>query len=139
MMRRALASCGIVLCLLVQAAIGQGPRSDKREFQRGEWRAYGHDPGGTRYSTLDQINRSNVSKLKVAWTYRTGDYNDGKKTRSATTWQHTPLFVDGTMYIATPFNRVIALDPETGSEKWTYDPRVDLKISYDNQLNCRGL
>src|SRR5215475_12408906 len=104
MMRRAVASCGIVLCLLVQAAIGQGPRSDKREFQRGEWRAYGHDPGGTRYSTLDQINRSNVSKLKVAWTYRTGDYNDGKKTRSATTWQHTPLFVDGTMYIATPFN-----------------------------------
>jgi quinoprotein glucose dehydrogenase len=77
--------------------------------------------------------------LKEVWTYRTGDYSDGKKTRGPSTWQHTPLLVDGTLYLATPFNRVIALDPETGTEKWSYDPKVDLKISYDNQLNCRGL
>ncbi|HMG32397.1 MAG TPA: pyrroloquinoline quinone-dependent dehydrogenase [Blastocatellia bacterium] len=132
-------SCFLALALLIQAAFADGPASDKHPSRQGEWQAYGHDPGGTRFSPLDQINRSNVSKLKVAWTYRTGDFNDGTKTRAQTTWQHTPLLVDGTMYLATPFNRVIALDPETGAEKWTYDPKIDLTISYDNQLNCRGL
>lgn len=113
--------------------------ADGPQFAKGEWRAYGHDAGGTRYSPLGQINRGNVKQLKEAWTYRTGDYSDGKKTRGSSTWQHTPLLVDGTLFVASPFNRVIALDPETGAEKWTYDPKIDLTISYDNQLNCRGL
>jgi len=111
----------------------------EQPFSKGEWVAYGHDPGGSRYSPLTQINRSNVKNLVEAWSYRTGDFADGRKTRSGSTWQHTPLLVDGTLFIATPFNRVIALDPNTGAEKWTYDPKIDLSIGYDNQLNCRGL
>jgi quinoprotein glucose dehydrogenase len=104
-----------------------------------EWPAYGHDPGGARFSPLKQINRSNVDRLRQVWIYRTGDYADGKKTRSTTTFQQTPIFVDGTLFLATPFNRVIALDPETGAEKWTFDPKIDLRLGYDNQLNNRGL
>jgi quinoprotein glucose dehydrogenase len=104
-----------------------------------EWVAYGRDPGGARHSPLTEINRDNVTKLKVAWTYRTGDVSDGKNTRSTSAFQVTPLMVDGTLYLSTPFNRVIALDPETGRERWTYDPKLDLKRGYDNQLNSRGI
>ena len=43
----------------------------------GEWPSYGNDPGGQRYSPLDQINRDNVAQLKVAWTYHTGDVSNG--------------------------------------------------------------
>ncbi len=104
-----------------------------------EWAAYGRDAGGSRFSPLDQINRSNVKNLKVAWTYRTGDVSTGKNARSSSAFQSTPIMVDGTLYVTTPFNRVMALDPETGKERWTYDPKIDLQKGYDNQLNSRGL
>jgi len=77
--------------------------------------------------------------LKVAWTYRTGDLSDGKNARSSSAFQCTPLLVDGTLYLVTPFNRVIALDPVTGNPRWAFDPQIDLKRGYDNQLNSRGV
>jgi quinoprotein glucose dehydrogenase len=107
--------------------------------QRGEWSSYGRDPGGSRYSQLAQINRENVKRLQVAWTYRTGDLSDGKNARSSSAFQCTPIFVDGTLYVVTPFNRVIALDPVAGNERWSYDPKIDLTRGYHNQLNSRGL
>src|SRR5947199_1992223 len=81
-----------------------------------EWPAYGHDPGGSRYSSLAEINRANVKDLKVAWTYRTGDVSDGSKTAETSQFEATPIMVDGTLFLSTPFNRVIALDAETGTE-----------------------
>jgi quinoprotein glucose dehydrogenase len=113
--------------------------ADGSSIQRGEWSSYGRDPGGSRYSPLTQINRENVKQLKVAWTYRTGDLSDGKNARSSSAFQCTPIFVDGTLYIVSPFNRVIALDPVTGKERWSYDPKIDLTRGYHNQLNSRGL
>jgi quinoprotein glucose dehydrogenase len=92
-----------------------------------EWPWYGHDPGGTRYSPLTQINRENVSTLKVAWTFHTGEISDGRGGRKRSGFETTPLVVDGTLYLTTPFNRVIALDPETGAQRWAYDPKVDLR------------
>jgi quinoprotein glucose dehydrogenase len=80
-----------------------------------------------------------VSQLKVAWTYRTGDVSDGKNARSTSAFQVTPLMVEGTLYLSTPFNRVIALDPETGQQRWAFDPKIDLMRGYDNQLNSRGI
>ncbi len=91
--------------------------------QRGDWTAYGHDPLGGRFSPLDQIDRSNVSRLAVAWTYRTGEASES--TRRPTKFEATPLVVDGTMYLSTPFGHVIALDPATGRERWTYDAKVN--------------
>jgi quinoprotein glucose dehydrogenase len=113
--------------------------ADGSSIQRGEWSSYGRDPGGSRYSPLTQINRENVKQLKVAWTSRTGDLSDGKNARSSSAFQCTPIFVDGTLYIVSPFNRVIALDPVTGKERWSYDPKIDLTRGYHNQLNSRGL
>jgi quinoprotein glucose dehydrogenase len=104
-----------------------------------DWPAYGRDAGGSRFSPLAQINRANVKNLKVAWTYRTGDLSDGKNARSSSAFQCTPLVVDGTLYLVTPFSRVVALDPATGRERWTFDPQIDLRRGYDNQLNSRGV
>ena len=92
-----------------------------------EWPAYGGDPGNTRYSTLKQINRSNVTQLKVAWTYHTGDISDGSKYPVRSAFEATPLVVDGVMYVTTPFSRVIALDAETGKELWAFDPKIEME------------
>ena len=104
-----------------------------------DWPAYGRDPGGSRFSPLTQINRNNVKNLKIAWIYRTGDLSDGRNARSTSSFQCTPLLVEGTLYLVTSFNRVIALDPVTGKERWVFDPKIDLKRGYDNQLNSRGV
>jgi quinoprotein glucose dehydrogenase len=89
----------------------------------GEWTAYGHDALGSRFSPLTQINRDNVGRLAVAWTYRTGEM--GAATRQPTKFEATPLMVDGTLYLSTPFGRVIALDPVTGHERWTFQAQID--------------
>ena len=104
-----------------------------------EWPNYGNDPGGTRYSPLTQINRDNVSKLKIAWTFHTGDISDGSHDRRRSGFEATPIFVDGTLYFSTGFNRVIALDPETGKQRWAYDPKVDLTLEYGDGLVNRGV
>src|SRR6516162_1684052 len=93
------------------------------EAQRGDWPAYGHDQLGSRFSPLSQIDRGNVSRLAVAWTYSTGEASES--TREPVKFEATPLVVDGTMYLSTPFGRVIALDPASGKERWIYDAKVD--------------
>src|SRR5215471_8450516 len=90
---------------------------------RGDWTAYGHDQLGSRFSPLTQIDRGNVSRLTVAWTFSTGEASES--TREPVKFEATPLVVNGTMFISTPFGRVIALDPATGKVRWTYDAKVD--------------
>ena len=100
-----------------------------------DWPAYGRDAGGSRYSPLAQITRENVSHLQVAWTYHTGDTPTKGQ---AVAFEATPILVDGVLYLSTPFNRVIALDPETGAERWTYDPKIDLSVQYSD-FTSRGV
>ena len=103
----------------------QAPRSlqAQRAISSGEWTAYGHDALGSRYSPLSQITRENVAKLEVAWTYRTGEID--VKTEQPVKFEATPLMVDGTLFLSTPFGRVMALDPETGVARWTYDAHAN--------------
>ncbi|HEX8088269.1 MAG TPA: pyrroloquinoline quinone-dependent dehydrogenase [Blastocatellia bacterium] len=103
-----------------------------------DWPAYGRDPGGSRYSPLAQVNRANVKYLKVAWTYRTGDINVQARSARNAAFEATPILVDGTLYLSTPFSRVIALDPETGKQRWAYDPKVDLSLNY-SEVTSRGV
>ena len=104
------------------------------------WPSWGGDAGGRRYSPLDEITRANVERLEVAWTHRNGDVSDGHgAVPSTSAFQATPILADGTLYLCTPFNRVLALDPETGAERWSYDPDLDLSGRYGNQLVCRGV
>ena len=100
-----------------------------------EWPTTSGDPGGSKYSPLKQINRANVTTLKVAWTYHTGDFSDGKTLTSRSAFEGTPLVVDGVMYITTPFSRLIALDPETGKELWAFDPKLTKERSYNLYIN----
>src|SRR5271170_194024 len=104
-----------------------------------EWPNYGNDPGGMRYSPLTQINRENVSKLKVAWVFHTGEISDGSGDRRRSGFEATPILVDGTLYFTTPYNRVIALDPVTGKQRWAYDPAIDLTGGYGDGLISRGV
>jgi quinoprotein glucose dehydrogenase len=136
--RRAIIRKSIVLlavCLLCSYLTGA-----QESFKEGDWPAYGRDEGGSRYSPLGQINRSNVKTLKVAWTYRTGDVSDGKKTAGVpSAFEATPILVDGTLYLSTPFNRVIALDPQTGAERWAYDPKLDRSQHIAGSYVSRGV
>src|SRR5713226_1798683 len=125
---------------LVCAAI-PGARAQSSHVAGGsgdDWPYYGHDAGGMRYSPLAQINRANVSTLKVAWTFHTGDISDGRGDRKRSGFETTPLLVDCTLYLTTPFNRVIALDPETGAQRWAYDPKIELNGDYGDGLVNRG-
>jgi len=97
------------------------------------WSHYGNGPGGDRFGALDQINRQNVGDLTVAWTYRTGDVpqSDGNGAED----QLTPLQIGNTVYLCTPHNNVIALDGDTGAEKWKRVIDAHAKV----WMRCRGL
>ncbi len=102
-----------------------------------EWPSYGRDPGGQRFSPLKEINTKSVGRLKVAWTYHTGDAfqpQNGKPT----SFEATPIYVDGTLYLSTPLGHVIALDPVTGKERWSYDAKVPKDKGYGDFVS-RGV
>jgi quinoprotein glucose dehydrogenase len=84
------------------------------------------------------ITRENVSRLQVAWTYRTGEAEPRFATTKAAAFEATPLVVDGTMYVGTPLGRVIALDAATGRERWMFDPRIARDVAYSDFAN-RGV
>lgn len=100
-----------------------------------DWPAYGHDQFGTRYSALAQITRANVATLTPAWTFRTGDF---ARSDDRTRFEATPLVVDGTMYLSTPFGRAIALDPARGAVRWTYDAHADATAGFGDPAS-RGV
>ena len=102
--------CAVVL--LCVAACSRSARTGPNT----DWRVTGGDPGNTRFSSLDQIDTTNVAQLRVAWTYHTGD-------RSGEI-QATPIVIDGVLYATTPALNVVALDAATGRERWRFDPRT---------------
>ena len=109
-----------------------------RSGTAGEWPEWGREPGGTRYSPLTEIHRGNVAALQPAWTHRCGEISDGSSNPTRTAYECTPLMADGSLYVTTPYNRVLALDPETGVERWAFDPGLDLSRRYNLWAN-RGV
>ncbi|MEZ4702827.1 MAG: PQQ-binding-like beta-propeller repeat protein [Rhodothermales bacterium] len=82
-----------------------------------DWRYFGGDLANSQYSTLDQIDRTNVGRLDVAWTYHTGDADSSNRSQI----QFNPIVVDGVLYGASPRLKLFALDAATGAEKWVFD------------------
>jgi quinoprotein glucose dehydrogenase len=113
------------LAIVTLLFVGCLPALRGDSISRGEWPNYGNDAGGTRYSPLTQIDRENVARLRVAWTYRTGETVGTPGPWGHYAFEATPLMVDGTLFFSTPYNRVIALDAETGKERWAWDARID--------------
>jgi quinoprotein glucose dehydrogenase len=102
------------------------------------WPNYGNDPGGTRYSSAAQIDRGNVGQLKVAWTYRTGAFPHDAELDHKAAFETTPILVDGKLFLSTPFDQVIALNPETGAKMWEFDPVLELPYGA-SEVTSRGV
>jgi quinoprotein glucose dehydrogenase len=96
-----------------------------------DWAFYAGGPESVRYSGLTQITRDNVSQLKVAWTFDTGDAYAGSEL------QCNPIIIDGVLYATTPKVNVIALDAATGALKWRFDPHEGRKVL--GKMRNRGL
>ncbi|TAK98594.1 MAG: membrane-bound PQQ-dependent dehydrogenase, glucose/quinate/shikimate family [Rhodospirillaceae bacterium] len=102
-----------------------------------DWPVYGRTQSATRFSPLTQITPANVGKLEVAWTYRTGDMPRAGDHGHEFTFEATPLKIGDTLYLCSPHNIVIALDAETGKERWRFDPKVQDAAAY--MRACRGV
>jgi quinoprotein glucose dehydrogenase len=127
-----IAAGALVLVLSVRAARAAPVIAD--------WPVTGGDSGEQRFSPLHDIDRSNVNRLQVAWTYRHGDYRSGwPDPFKATAFQSTPVVIDHRLIFTTPYNRVIALDPESGRELWTFDAEIDKGRRFGNLMVNRGV
>lgn len=134
--------------LLITLALLCGPAQSDAPGSSIDWPAYGGGDGGGHYTPAEQITPKNVSSLTEAWRHRSGDYREGNFSTTEGTsngspgdrpssFMVTPIMVRDTLYYCTPFNRVFALDPATGNERWIFDPQVD--ISGEIITNCRGV
>jgi quinoprotein glucose dehydrogenase len=106
-----------VVIALTALSISQGQVRNSGKNPAAEWPMYNRDLGGTRFSPLTQINTRNVARLAPVWSYKIGKVKAEGITGGAET---TPIVVNGTMYLATD-NKLVALEPETGKELWTYE------------------
>jgi quinoprotein glucose dehydrogenase len=102
------------------------------------WPNYGNDAGGTRYSTARQIDRTNVAQLQLAWTYRTGAMQQPTELQHKAAFEVTPILVENRLFLSTPYNHVIALDPQSGARLWEFDAHVDLSRDY-SEVTSRGV
>ena len=113
----------LVPATLLLASLATVP-SHARQAAMQEWPVYGGDPGGTKASPLADINPGNVGRLTVAWEWQPGDQPLEEFGTRPGNFQNTPLMIDDVLYVSTQYNRVVALDAETGQQKWAYDPRA---------------
>jgi quinoprotein glucose dehydrogenase len=135
MSRRVRARSLAIALALALSACAREPLDLAGPIER--WSAYGNDAGGSRHSKLTQITPENVGDLELAWIHRSGDVLDGTQSLGKSSLQVTPIIAAGSLVYCSPRNRVFALDPETGRERWRFDPGVDARDFYI--INCRGV
>ena len=132
---RAAAAFGIgVLTLHAVSECRAGPPAESDTA----WASYGGDAAGTRYSSATQIDRSNVSRLQLAWSFRTGAAEQSTDLIRKAAFESTPVLADDKLYLTTPYSHVIALDAETGHKLWEFDPGVNLTQDY-SEVSSRGV
>jgi quinoprotein glucose dehydrogenase len=119
-------------------AVGMDRPAFAQSPDASDWGYYGGDMFGQRFSSLDEINRKNVSHLAVAWTFRTGENGAGFARASKLSFEATPVLGFGLLYLETPTNIIIALDPETGVQRWRFDPHIDRSQPY-GEVTSRGV
>ena len=141
---------GLPLILLILAAVLLTRYEDagRRSFEAPPvtegpgWPTYAGAEGGTRYSPLNQINRSNVEDLEIAWIYNAGHLERAPQLRPMVGFQVTPILLPEEagrhLVLCDPLNRIMALDPATGEERWLFDPEIDLR-PFAGRFNCRGV
>lgn len=107
--------------------------------QQDSWTSFHGDLGSTKFSNVESFTPENVGALERAWEYRTGDVADGSGELPETVWSATPVYANGTLYLGTPFYRIVALDPATGEERWAYDSDSALEPLTQPALKNRGV
>ena len=114
------ASAALLLAILIA---GTPPAAAQPSGADGEWRTYGGQGRGAKYSPLDQIDAENVEDLRIAWRWRSVDYDlvdDNPDLRFNHTLLGTPLMVGGRLYMSTNLGQSAAIDPATGETLWAY-------------------
>jgi quinoprotein glucose dehydrogenase len=145
-------SAGPCVAALVLAA------SASASAQSPTWSTFNGDLAAQKYSPLTDITPQNVKNLRVAWKASTGDVSAGRPpsliyrwlhrsassaardhVRPPTVWSATPLFVNDTLYVGTPFYRIFAYEPDSGRQKWVYDTKATLEAMTQPALKNRGV
>ena len=148
---KALAKLFLVLVVLGLAGLGLAwfmadhwtgelspPSAAEAGLRNVGWPAYGNDQGGSRYSSAGQVTRGNLDRLAPVWIFRTGETGEGYRSGFKHSFQATPIQIGGTLYFSTAFNRVFAIDAETGEQRWRFDARLDPDQGYSEVAN-RGV
>lgn len=123
-------SCHVVASVLIATALALIPSTSAAQaaapIAPSDWPAWGRDPGASKYSPLATIDRTTVARLTLAWEWRTGERpiadSDSTKAARPGGFQVTPIAINDTLYLSTPFNQVVALEGATGRELWRFDP-----------------
>ncbi|WP_102108094.1 pyrroloquinoline quinone-dependent dehydrogenase [Oceaniglobus roseus] len=140
----------VVDTLLESAADGSATQEDRTQEKprrdpvplvpkTATWNTFHGQLSAQKYSPLDQINRENAGNLEKVWEVHTGDVSDGTGDLPTTVWSATPIYANGMLYIGTPFYRVLALDPATGEEIWSFDSKSRLEALTQPALKNRGV
>ena len=115
--------------LLAAPALAEQPR----------WDTYNGDLAATKFPDVASLTPETVGRLVRAWEVHTGDVSDGWGDLPETVWSATPIYANGTLYLGTPFYRILGLDPATGEERWSYDSRSTLEALTQPALKNRGV
>src|SRR5215510_11852631 len=99
-----------------------------------EWLYYGGDQGGTKYSTLTEINPDSVQRLQIAWQWKHFDVPMEQYDTTPGQFEAVPLMIDGVLYVTTPYNNIAALDAETGKALWRYKNKLYIFLNSRNRL-----
>jgi quinoprotein glucose dehydrogenase len=122
-MSSTLARSGLLVGLPLFAWLGFAA-TIAQQAPSGDWPVYAGDQGAGHYSPLASITRANVSGLAVAWEWRPNEDAMPQFGTRPGNFQNTPLMIDGVLYVSTPYNKVVALDADTGKELWSFDPKA---------------
>lgn len=144
-----------VVCVPLTIACGlREPQGRSSDGDTIEWMQYGADAGGTKYSPALMVDRSNVRRMRVAWKVNAADLPDAFKPTTGSAggrdslgalraaelrFESTPVMRNRTLYVITPLNRVLALDPLNGATRWTFDPKLERNRGYPEGFTSRGV
>ena len=107
--------------------------------EQATWDTFNGNLAATKFSDAATLTAESVPRLERAWEFRTGDVSDGSGELPETVWSATPIYANETLYLGTPFYRIIALDPATGAERWSYDTKSTLEALTQPALKNRGV
>ncbi len=122
-------------CLVAMVLVAAAPAVADQPV----WGTFNGDLAATKFSDAATLTPESIPALERAWEVRTGDVSDGSGDVPATVWSATPIYANETLYLGTPFYRILALDPATGAERWSYDAKSTLEALTQPALKNRGV